>query len=267
MAPEQMRGALADPRSDQFSFCVALHHALYGAYPFAGDSWMELKASMESGAVLTVPGAPVPAFVRTALRRGLSVQPSQRFPSMGELLAALEPSSRRRWGWIGAAGVAAAAAGAALYVGSNPAADPCANAGAAIDAPWSAERQAAVEAAFRRSELPYAEAAWRGVTARLDDYTGRWRIETTAASRATNIARTQSAQQLDKRMLCLDRGRRQVAALVGELATGAPAAVERAVEAGEALPALGACGDARNLLFGLEPPPAPVAHRSGRVAP
>jgi serine/threonine protein kinase len=28
MAPEQMRGAVADLRSDQFSFCVALYQAL-----------------------------------------------------------------------------------------------------------------------------------------------------------------------------------------------------------------------------------------------
>jgi tetratricopeptide (TPR) repeat protein len=262
MAPEQFRGAVADQRSDQFSFCVALYHALYDAYPFAGDSWHELRASMESGELRTAANVPVPAFVRAALRRGLSVQPAERFPNMGELLAALEPKARRlRAGIAVGAGLLAAGLGAAVYARSGAPADPCEDAGAAIDAPWSAERQGALQAAFRRSDLPFAESAWRGVKARLDEYAGRWRAEATAACRATNVARTQSAQQLDKRMLCLDRGRRQLAALVAELGTGAPAAVERAVEAAEALPALEACGDARNLLFGLEPPPALIANK------
>ncbi|MEK7315198.1 MAG: serine/threonine-protein kinase, partial [Candidatus Eisenbacteria bacterium] len=37
MAPEQHMGQEdVDARADQFGFCVALHHALYGVYPFAG---------------------------------------------------------------------------------------------------------------------------------------------------------------------------------------------------------------------------------------
>ena len=34
MAPEQGRAEKADARADQFSFCVALYHALYGGYPY-----------------------------------------------------------------------------------------------------------------------------------------------------------------------------------------------------------------------------------------
>ena len=33
MAPEQFRGEPLDARADQFSFCVALHEALYGSRP------------------------------------------------------------------------------------------------------------------------------------------------------------------------------------------------------------------------------------------
>ena len=40
------------------------------------------------------------ARLRKALRRGLSLDPAQRFPSMGALLAEIEPSIGRRGGWI-----------------------------------------------------------------------------------------------------------------------------------------------------------------------
>ncbi|HMG24959.1 MAG TPA: tetratricopeptide repeat protein [Kofleriaceae bacterium] len=116
-----------------------------------------------------------------------------------------------------------------------------------------------MHAAFLRSELPYAEPTWLGVKSRIDGYVRGWRGEATAACRGTHIAHTQSAQQLDKRMLCLDRGRRQLAALAAELATGARDAIEHAVEAAGALPDLAACGRTENLMFGLAPPPASLS--------
>ncbi|HEX7842594.1 MAG TPA: tetratricopeptide repeat protein, partial [Kofleriaceae bacterium] len=153
----------------------------------------------------------------------------------------------------------AIAASAAMALRSQAPADPCAAAGAAIDAEWSADRQAAIHAAFQRSDLPFADLAWRGVKIRLDDYARSWRGDATVACRATHIAHTQSAEQLDRRMLCLDRGRRQVAALASELGTGTPDAVEHAVEAAGALPDLDACSHAEDLLFGVAPPSAVAA--------
>src|SRR5262249_53555141 len=38
MAPEQLRGDTVDARADQFSFCVALWRALFGAAPYSADS-------------------------------------------------------------------------------------------------------------------------------------------------------------------------------------------------------------------------------------
>jgi serine/threonine protein kinase/tetratricopeptide (TPR) repeat protein len=256
MAPETLRGAIADRRSDQFSFCVALYHALYDAFPFTGRTLRELRDSIASDEVEFASTVSVPAYVRKALHRGLSVDPAQRFASMAELLAALAPGSRRVRGWIAVgASLVAIAASAAMALRSQALADPCAAAGAAIDAEWSAGRQAAIHAAVSRSALSFAESAWRGAKVRLDDYARSWRGEATEACRATHIAHTQSAEQLDRRMLCLERGRRQVAALASELGTGAPDAVEHAVEAAGALPDLDACHHAENLLFGIAPPP------------
>src|SRR5205814_2335507 len=138
----------------------------------------------------------------------------------------------------------------------SSAADPCGRAGDGMAQTWSPERQTLVHTAFLRTELPYAEAAWRGTQQRLDGYAERWRDQATAACRATFIDRVQSQQQLDRRMLCLQRDRQQAQALVNELAVGAPDAVQRAVPAVEALPQLDVCSHTETMMFGLEPPSA-----------
>ena len=258
MAPEQIRGAIADHRSDQFSFCVALYHALCGAFPFSGERPQELLTSIEGGNISLEHSAGMAAGLRKALRRGLAIDPSQRFANMGELLAALERSIRRRGGWIAGA-VLLFLGAAAVYLWPSPAADPCAKAGDGISASWSDDRQAAVHTAFSRSNLPYADVSWRSTEQRINGYASRWRDEAVAACHVTYIDHAQSEQQFDRRMLCLERGRRQVSALVSELAAGAPEDVQRAVRAAEELPDLHACGHIENMMFGLEPPPAAAA--------
>lgn len=97
MAPEQYRHEPADERSDQFAFCVALYEALYGRRPFAGRTLPELSTRVLDGEVVMPPRTSgVPAQVRRALLRGLSVRPSDRFPAMRDLIEALERPSRGR---------------------------------------------------------------------------------------------------------------------------------------------------------------------------
>lgn len=119
MAPEQLRRGVADARSDQFAFCIALFEALYGERPFAGQGALDLALAMESGELRTPSpaGRRVPAWVRLVLARGLAFDPAARFPSMDELLAALSrdpvAAQRRRWG-IAAAVAALIVAGLGL---------------------------------------------------------------------------------------------------------------------------------------------------------
>jgi hypothetical protein len=90
MAPEQHQGEVADHRSDQFSFCVALYEALYRQLPFAGTTVLQLAANAIKGNVRPPPASSnVPTRVHDALLRGLAKAPDARFLSMRELLAVL----------------------------------------------------------------------------------------------------------------------------------------------------------------------------------
>lgn len=90
MSPEQIRGIDADARSDQFSFCAALYEALYQRLPFAGETFDTYSQEVLAGRVVPPPPSEVPIVVEQALLRGLSTAPERRFPSMAELIQALQ---------------------------------------------------------------------------------------------------------------------------------------------------------------------------------
>jgi serine/threonine protein kinase/tetratricopeptide (TPR) repeat protein len=96
MAPEQHLGEIADERADQFSFCVALHYALYGQFPFAGNTFEEYGANVVRGRILEPPAtARVPRWLRSVLLRGLESEPADRYPSMAALLVELRKDPAR----------------------------------------------------------------------------------------------------------------------------------------------------------------------------
>jgi serine/threonine protein kinase len=99
MSPEQLRGEPADARSDQFSFCVAHWEALFGARPFAlpaHGTLDEVRVAVERGIVPLPQPPPKPlAATEQALRRGLSLDPAERFADMDALLSALAPPRSR----------------------------------------------------------------------------------------------------------------------------------------------------------------------------
>ncbi|WP_163779433.1 protein kinase domain-containing protein, partial [Myxococcus vastator] len=102
MSPEQHAGRAVDARSDQYSFCVALHEALHGERP----GHLPASAAPRTSSV--------PRHVRTALARGLANAPEDRFPSMEALMAVLsQPSSA----WGGRGILALAGAGCLVVLG------------------------------------------------------------------------------------------------------------------------------------------------------
>ena len=96
MAPEQLDGAPADARSDQYAFAVTAHEALTGTRPRPRN-----QAS-----------ASLPSRLRAALDRALSDDPGARFATVEQLVDAfVVPAPRRRMRGIA---ITAAVAGLAV---------------------------------------------------------------------------------------------------------------------------------------------------------
>jgi WD40 repeat protein/serine/threonine protein kinase len=110
MALEQLEGKRADASTDQFSFCMVAFEALHGERPFEGDTGAAVAARMYAGEVRPRPSkSEVPRRVHDAIVRGLAAKPSERWPDMPSLLAALEASlerRKRRWIWAVAGALA-----------------------------------------------------------------------------------------------------------------------------------------------------------------
>ncbi|HUS28182.1 MAG TPA: protein kinase [Kofleriaceae bacterium] len=123
MAPEQHAGKDTDPRSDQFSFCVALYEVLYRQHPYRDESLEALRKSMRDEEARAPKST---GRVRNAIMRGLSRDPANRFASMDELLAELAPR-RSRAGWLAGGAAALLAIGAVAFALSpGHASDPIA---------------------------------------------------------------------------------------------------------------------------------------------
>ena len=93
-APEQFLGRDLDPRSDQFSFCVALHEAIAGAPPFGAAASTGERLAAEPSAKAPRLAREFPKWLGAALQRGLAAKPEDRHPDMTALLHELTRDRR-----------------------------------------------------------------------------------------------------------------------------------------------------------------------------
>ncbi len=259
MSPEQHDGVPVDPRTDQYSFCVALYEALYGKRPYTGNTLDELAIHARSGKRdPPPPGSKVPGWLHRLCLRGMQPDRKDRFPRMDVLLAELQAGrhrGRRRLLVLGGLGLAAAVAGGTALAMSGP--GLCTNGGERVAAVWNPERSAAAERAFAATGLPYAAGAWTGAAALLDDYGQAWATMYGDTCAATQIRGEQSSELMDLRMTCLQQRMTDMDALLGLFEAADPQIVKRAAEATIALPDLRACADTEALRNGaLAPRPA-----------
>ncbi|HLL06923.1 MAG TPA: serine/threonine-protein kinase [Myxococcaceae bacterium] len=268
MSPEQFRGGEVDARSDQFSFCAALYRALYGQRPFDPEQLSKLaearrpRSPPTPGVTLSLsleqpPEAPpaafiqeppkearVPTWVRRIVMRGLSLEPGERFPSMEALLEALSQDQRlsqRRRQW----GLGAALTGLLAAVGTGTwwSAQVCQGADELLTDTWSRSARQRVTAAFQATGSPVAGELAQRVGDALDTYAGAWARQHTEACEDTRVRQVQTEALLSQRVVCLERRRKDMRALVEVLAAADNKGVEKALDAVYALPSPEDCAD------------------------
>jgi len=213
MSPEQFRDAPLDGRSDQFSFCVALWQGLFGVRPFdAGPSSTTdvevLTQAVLAGTIQLPSNHDVPSRVVRALRRGLSVDPRDRFPTMDMLLTALQVRDPRRLAGAAAVGTAVALGALAAAIFRSPAAVPPQSSPPACDADlgrvsaiWNPNvRQGYLGAAGDAADAN-EDAAW------FDELARRWQAAARGSCRSPRAAseRARTETCLSDSLVALER--------------------------------------------------------------
>ncbi len=250
MAPEQHLQRPADARTDQFSFCVTLHEALYGERPFATSSLEVAREAVLEGRVRE-PAARrgVPARLRRLVLRGLSPEPEHRFESISALLRELRRvgtrDARRRL-LISVAALALLGAGSAALVLQRAAL--CRGSGLRMAAVWNPATREQLSAAFQKTGKRYAVEGLPRVLSSIDAVTQAWVEQRTEACEATRVRGEQSAELLDLRMSCLERKLYEIEAVVAVLGAASDTTVENAAEAVPGTGTLAECADAAQLL-------------------
>ncbi len=259
MAPEQLAGEPSGAPADQFAFCVSLFEALHGHRPFSGGNVGALSEAIDSGPSSDSSRA-VPRRVRRVLTRGLSVQPSDRYPSMDALVAALTARTFSRWAPTML--VALATGGLALtanYALTDHRGVNCERDAAHLAQAWGPARRTALLEALAAHRTPASSgptSEW--LVERFDAYAEIWSSAQLDVCVASLERHEQSSAMMDRQMICLDQARTHLRTTVdllierGGADLDAPALVD-------GLPSIEACRDVATLEVGPPAPPTGLA--------
>ena len=245
MAPETIRDGIAEPRSDQFSWAVALYEALYERRPFTPGELV--GATAPPGFVVPrrrPSGDRVPAWLPALLRRCLAWQRERRFATMDELLAAVRRTSRRhaqRFLVMLGASIAVTTSAATWYLSVD--APRCPDAGVELDGVWDDSTRAKSQGAFASTTLSFQATAWEYAARTLDEYAKAWLAVRDEACDATRVRASRSDELFDLTIACLDNRRRALAAVSSRVQVADAATVTNITQVLETLPELAPCLD------------------------
>jgi tetratricopeptide (TPR) repeat protein/tRNA A-37 threonylcarbamoyl transferase component Bud32 len=243
LSPEQIAVRETSAASDQFAFCVALYEALLDRRPFAGDDLATLAANLLADRRQRAPAdTPVPGWLIAVIDRGLAREPSERWPGMDPLLAALldDPAKRRRRRLalgLSAFTIIAAASGFGIREVKHD--RECEALGSALDERWNTETKQQLGDAFARTDAPDPAQTWARVEPRLDAWTQAWRAARTTACDASR----NEPERAQQRAACLEHERWELEALLDVFAAADRTTVIEAVTAVAELPDVERCND------------------------
>ncbi len=224
MAPEQVFDGRSDHRSDQYAFCVSLYVALFGEHPLGEFSdFPSFVARLETNDAAPPPaGHQIPARIVSAIMRGLSRSPQDRFPDMDALLDTLryDPAKRRNRWLLAGAGLVVAAVVVGIVGYAAYRRELCGAGESQAAAVWNADRRAQLEEHLSSVAEGLGNEAVAAVASRLDDYTDRWATVHREACMATRIRGENSVALLDRQMACLRRRLRETDHLLALIAVG-----------------------------------------------
>lgn len=224
LAPAQLDGRPGDASADQFALSVSLWEAITGERPFRASTLAQLRAAQQLEPTKPA-GRPFPRWLERVVRRGLSPDPSVRFPTMSAFAKALA-AGPPRWPWVLAACTVVLTLAPVVYVGVTQ--DPCRDVGADLDAHVSTERRTAREAAFDTTHATFATLAATETNRLLAEYVNHWKRLSLDTCRAEKRDRSISAARGAALRECLDLRRREVESLVTSLSAPAPEMVAEA---------------------------------------
>jgi len=238
MSPEQQSGRGTDARGDQYSFCLVLFEAVYGAHAFTQRDPPALLDRKLAGPPAQPVRRGVPRRIVQVIARGLSPDPEQRWPSMHALVERMGSRLQRRGVQVAAlVGTATMVAAAGFLAGrraSTGACDPD-RARAAWDAGARAE--------IREAIAVDATSASTDIAARVVD-----RLDVYAAALGDAVSQACSDDRratvaLDVAGRCLDDAQAAMDATIKLLRQRGTTLGPRALDAVFALPDPAACVD------------------------
>ena len=159
MAPEQHRDQDVDGRADQYAWAVVLYQALTRQRPFEALEYKDLRRLVLTGQARPFPdSAAVPRWLERLIRRAMSVERDQRYPSMQDIIAELneDREALRRAALDGSADLEAMIA---AFPPPDPIAPEVRRLRALLEDAWDQKSRGALEPAMEQALAVAAEAS------------------------------------------------------------------------------------------------------------
>lgn len=232
MPPEQWKGQVLDARADQYAFAASLFRSFYGVLPFGEPTHATMETAKTRGPAPEQPArSEVPGYVHRALQRALAYEASERFASMGELLAELETDPAAKWRRRAVMALAVVALVTAVVLAyrweAGREARVCAVTQDRMAGVWDDAKRARVHDAIVKGGRPSAQDTWEKTKRLLDAYADGWlRMRTDACIESQRAPAAARDEAFGARLMCLEWRLQDLKSLTDVLATDSDLVLE-----------------------------------------